>query len=106
MAIFVGQGTTKSCYIKIFESQYLSELWEDFLHAIIHFIDFKINFSNIGSYGAHSFISEVVSKLPPPAFGSFRPEWYCTLHCDGFFSKFQNFKTFKIACLELILMTN
>ena len=38
--------------------------------------------------------------------GSFRPEWYCMLHCDGFFRKFQNFKIFKIACLELILMTN
>ena len=37
--------------------------------------------------------------------GSFRPEWYCTLHCDGFLRKFQNFKIFKIACLELILMT-
>ena len=36
----------------------------------------------------------------------FLSEWYCTLHCDRFFRKFQNFKIFEIACLELILMTN
>ena len=35
-AIFVGQGTTKSCYLKIFKSQYLSEFLRygpDFLHV-------------------------------------------------------------------------
>ena len=30
--------------------------------------------------------------------GSFRPEWYCMLHCDGFLRKFQNFKISKVAC--------
>ena len=36
MTIFVGQGTTKYRYLKIFESQYLSEFLiygPDFLHV-------------------------------------------------------------------------
>ena len=56
--IFVGQGTTKSCYIKILKSKYLSEFLRygpDFLHVIMTFIDFKITFRNMGSYGAPAF---------------------------------------------------
>ena len=62
MAIFVGLGTTKSCYVQNLKSQYLDEFlryWSDFLHVII---DFKITFRNMGSYGVPSFISEVVSN--------------------------------------------
>ena len=55
MAIFVGQGTTKSRYLKIFISQYLSEFLRygpDFLHVTIDFIGLKIIFSNMGFHGA------------------------------------------------------
>ena len=44
MAIFVGQGTTKSHNLKIFKSQYLSEFLRygpDFLHVIMNFIGLK-----------------------------------------------------------------
>ena len=50
-AIFVGQGTTNSRYLKIFTSQYLSEFLRygpDFLHVIIT-LDFKITLTNMGS---------------------------------------------------------
>ena len=70
MEIFVHQGTTKSCNLKIFKSQYLSEFLRygpDFLHVIINFIGFKITFSNMGSHGAPSLISRGWSN-PPPAF--------------------------------------
>ena len=43
-----------------FKPPYLSEFLRygpDFWHDIITFIDFKITFSNIGSFGAPSFIS-------------------------------------------------
>ena len=46
-AIFVDQVTTKSQYLKIFKSQYLSEFLRygsDFLHLIIDFIGSKITF--------------------------------------------------------------
>ena len=65
MAIFVGQGTTKSHNLRYLKSQYLSEFSRyepEFLDAIITFIGFKITFSSIGSYGAPSFSSDVVSK--------------------------------------------
>ena len=42
MAIFVGQGATKSRYLKIFKSQYLSELLRygpDFLHVFFAIIN-------------------------------------------------------------------
>ena len=68
MVIFVGQGTTKSCYLKIFESQYLSEFLRygpDFLHVIINLICLKMTFRNIGSYGALSF-PEGGQNAPPP----------------------------------------
>ena len=60
MAIFEGQGTTKSHNLKIFKSQYLSEFLRyrpDFLHVIMNFIGLKITFSNMGSHGALSLIS-------------------------------------------------
>ena len=68
-AIFVGQGTTKSRNLKIFKSQYLGEFWRygpNFLHVIINFVGFKINFSNMGSHGAPSLISGGWRKSPPP----------------------------------------
>ena len=67
MTISVGQGTTKSRYLKIFKSQYLSEFLRyrpDFLHVIITFIGFQITFSIMGSYNTPPFISEVVSNCP------------------------------------------
>ena len=59
-AIFVDQGTTKSHYLKIFKSQYLSEFLRygpDFLHVIINIIGFKITFSNMGAHGTPSLIT-------------------------------------------------
>ena len=50
MAIFVGQGMTKSHNLKIFKSQYLGKFLRygpDVLHVIINFIGLKITFSNI-----------------------------------------------------------
>ena len=69
MTISVGQGTTKSRYLKIFKSQYLSEFLRygpDFLHVIMNFIGLKIPFSNMGSHGALSLISGGWPKWPPP----------------------------------------
>ena len=71
MAIFVGQGTTKSHNLKIFKSQYLSEILRygpDFLHVFINFIGLKITFSNMGSQGAISWISGGWHKMPHPCF--------------------------------------
>ena len=62
MTIFVGQGTTKSHYLQIFKFQYLSESLRygpDFLHVII---TLKITLKGMVSYGAPSFISEVVTN--------------------------------------------
>ena len=45
MAIFAGQGTTKSHNFKVFKFQYLSEFLRygpDVLHVIINFIGLKI----------------------------------------------------------------
>ena len=45
MAIFVGQGMTKSRYLKIFKSQYLVEFLRygpNFLHVIIALKGFEI----------------------------------------------------------------
>ena len=64
--------TTKSRYLKILKSQYLSEFlryWPDFLHVIINFAGLKITYSSMGLYGTFSLISEGWSKWqPPPAF--------------------------------------
>ena len=68
-AIFIDQGTTKSHYLKIFKSQYLSEFLRygpDFLHVIINLIGFKMIFSNMGAHGAHSLISGWGPKCAPP----------------------------------------
>ena len=43
--------------------------------------------------------SHVAMRVIANPNGSFRPEWYCTLHCDGFIRKFQIFKLLKIECL-------
>ena len=70
MAIFVGQGMTKSHDLNIFKSQYLGEFLRygpDFLHVIINFIGLKITFSNMGSHSALSLISRGGPKCPPPA---------------------------------------
>ena len=57
MTIFVGQGTTKSCYLKIFKSQYLSEFLTygpDFLYVIkgctITMYNSVLNFSYIQAF--------------------------------------------------------
>ena len=68
MAIFLGQGETKSHYLKIFKSQYLIEFLRyktDFLHVLIDFIGFKITFRNMGSHGPLSLISGGWSKYHP-----------------------------------------
>ena len=70
-AISVGQGMTKSHYLKIFKSQYLVEFLRygyNFLHVIITFIGFKITFSNIRSHGAPLLISKGWRLAPPPGF--------------------------------------
>ena len=77
---------------------YAPNLTFDDLNPIPHGVS-----DSVAAMGGGPKKSRKESFLTP---GSFRPEWYCTLHCDGFFRKFQNFKIFKIACLELILMTN
>ena len=71
MAILVGQGMTKSRNLKIFKSQYLSEFLRyepDILYVIMNFICLKITFSNMGSHGTLSLISEWVAKMATPAF--------------------------------------
>ena len=71
MAIFVGQGTTKSRNPKIFKSQYLSDFLRygpDFLHVIINIIGFKNLFRNMVSHGAPSLISRGQAKMARPAF--------------------------------------
>ena len=68
MAIFIGQGTTKSHNLKILKSQYLSGFFKygpDFLHVLINFIGLKITFSNMGSHSALSLISGGWPKWPP-----------------------------------------
>ena len=62
MAISVGQGMTKSRYLKIFKSQFLIKFLRygyNFWHVIITFIGFKITFSNIRSHRAPLMISRV-----------------------------------------------
>ena len=53
----------KSCYLKIFKSQYLSEFLSyglDFLHVIITFIGIKITICNMGSHSTPLLISGAV----------------------------------------------
>ena len=57
MAIFVGQGNLLPHYFSDFFIY-----GPEFLHVIITFIDFKVTFSKMLSYGTPLFISEVVSK--------------------------------------------
>ena len=68
MALFVGQGTTKSHNLKIFKPQYLIDFLRygpDFLHVIIKFVCLKITYSNMGARGALSLISGGWVKWPP-----------------------------------------
>ena len=69
MTIFVGQGMTKSRYLKIFKSQYLVEFLRygsNFWHVIISLIGFKITFSNIRSHGAPCWNYRGWRLAPPP----------------------------------------
>ena len=71
MAIFVGQGMTKSRNLKILIFQYLSKFLRygpDFLHVIINIIGYKNLFSNMVSHGAPSLISRGQAKMARPAF--------------------------------------
>ena len=71
MTIFVGQGMTKSRYLKIFKSQYLVEFLRygyNFFNVITTFIGFKITFSNIRSHVAPLLISKGWRLAPPPGF--------------------------------------
>ena len=74
MAIFVGQGKTKSRYLKIFKSQYLVEFFRYgpiFLHVIITFMGFQKAFCNIRSQGAPLLIFRGWRLAPPPGFRSY-----------------------------------
>ena len=67
MAIFVGQGKTKSCYLKNFIFQYLVEFLRygpNFCHVIIPLTDFKITFCKIRSRDAPCLISRGVALSP------------------------------------------
>ena len=69
MAIFVGQGKAKSCYLKIFKSQYLVEFLRygpNFLHVFITLTGLKITFCNIRSHGAPCLISRGVALSATP----------------------------------------
>ena len=71
MAIFLGQGDTKSCYLKFLKSQYLAEflrLGPNFFHVIIIFMGFKITFCNKGSNKAPLLISRGLRLAPPQGF--------------------------------------
>ena len=60
IAISVGQGMTKSRYLKIVKSQYLIKFLRygyNFWHVIITFIGFKITFCNIRFHSAPLLIS-------------------------------------------------
>ena len=66
-----GQGKTKSCYLKIFKSQYLVKFFRygpNFLHVFIALTGLKITFCNIRSHGAPCLISRGGSLAPPPGF--------------------------------------
>ena len=67
----MSQGKTKSCYSKIFKSQYLLEFLRYgpvFLHLIITFIGFQKAFSNIRSQGAPLLNSRGWRLAPPQDF--------------------------------------
>ena len=70
-AIFISQGGTKSCNLKIFKYQYFSEFLRygpEFLHVIINLLGFNKTFRNMISHGAPSLISRGGPKWPPLAF--------------------------------------
>ena len=65
----MGQGKTKSHYLKIFKSQYLVAFLRYgpiFFHVIITFIGLEKAFCNIMSQGAPLLISRGWRLAPPP----------------------------------------
>ena len=67
----MGQGKTKSHYLKIFKSQYLVAYLRYgpiFFHVIITFIDFEKAFCNIRSQGAPLLIFRGWRLAPPQDF--------------------------------------
>ena len=68
----MSQGKTKSCYSKIFKSQYLLEFLRYgpgfFLHLMITFIGFQKAFCNIRSQGAPLLIFRGWRLAPPQDF--------------------------------------
>ena len=78
MAIFLGQGMTRSHFLQIFKCHYLIEIWRygsDFLPVIITFIGFKITFSNIGPKTTPSLISKGGYQIPGVAWDEINTPW-------------------------------